>query len=46
MNRHDLIIQVRELLDRHLDVFEISHRLCIDHSTVQTIIDTLRNIAA
>jgi transcription initiation factor IIE alpha subunit len=45
MNRHDVILQVRELLERHLTATEISQKMCLDVFTVQTIIDTLRNIA-
>ena len=41
MNNHDLILAVRELLERHLDVMEIASRLKIDVVTVQQILDML-----
>ena len=40
----DLIMQVRELMDRHLDTLEIAHRLHLDPTDVQTIIDIINQI--
>jgi hypothetical protein len=37
-----ILAQVRELLGRNLDVFEIAHRLHIDIVYVQQAIDLLR----
>ena len=39
-----LIAQVRELLDRHLDVIEIAHRLHLDPTDIQAIIDIINQI--
>ena len=39
-----LISQVRELMDRHLDTLEIAHRLHLDPTDVQTIIDIINQI--
>ena len=36
-----VVAQVRELLERHLEVYEIASRLKIDISLVQTIVDML-----
>jgi hypothetical protein len=44
MNRH-LIDQVRELLERHLDVMTISRRLHVDVDTVNTIVEIIKNVA-
>ena len=41
MNNHDLMLAVRELLERHLDVYEISARLKVDISLIQPILDLL-----
>ena len=43
MNR-DTLAQVRELLSRNLDVFEISNRLNIDLDTVRIAIDIINNL--
>jgi len=40
---HDTVIQVRELLERHLDSFEIANRLHLDISYVVDIIAMLSN---
>jgi hypothetical protein len=40
MNR-DLILAVRELLDRHLDLYEIASRLKVDVTLIQQILDVL-----
>lgn len=40
----DLILQVRELMERHLDVLEIAHRLHIDPSDITAIAELVRNI--
>ena len=41
MNKHDIVLQVKELLTRHLDAVEIAHRLHMDLITVQQIIENL-----
>ena len=41
MNRHDIVLAVRELLDRHLDIYEISSRLKVDVNLIQQILDAL-----
>lgn len=41
MNRHDLILAVRELLDRHLDIYEMASRLKVDINLIQQILDAL-----
>jgi len=41
MTKHDLILQIRELLERHLDVIDISHRLNLDVELVQNIISNI-----
>jgi hypothetical protein len=41
ITKHQLINAVREMLDRHWDVYEIATKLKIDVGTVQTIIDLL-----
>lgn len=40
----DVILQVRELLERHLDALEIAHRLHIDPSDITAIMEIIRNI--
>lgn len=42
MNRHDLILQIRELLDRHLDLYEIASRLHINSELVRQILESLQ----
>jgi len=39
--RHDTIMAVREMLERHWDVVEIATKLKIDITVVQAIIDLL-----
>jgi hypothetical protein len=39
--RHDLIMAVKELAERHLDVAEIAVKLRVDIGVVQAIIDLL-----
>jgi hypothetical protein len=41
-HNHNLLLAVRELMERNLDAYEIAHRLWIDLSTVQTIIDIIQ----
>lgn len=43
MFKRDLALAVRELLERHLDVYQIAARLQIDPPTIQAIIDTINN---
>ena len=38
---HDIILSVRELLERHWDVYTIASRLKLDPMLVQSIIDML-----
>ena len=40
----DIILQVKELMSRNLDVVEIAHRLHIDSDDVCMIIDIVNNI--
>ena len=42
MLKRDIILQVRELLERHLDVIDIAHRLRMDVPTVMSIIEVLK----
>ena len=39
-----LINQVREFMERHLDVFEIARRMSLDVDDVRAIIDIINNI--
>jgi hypothetical protein len=41
ITQHDLVLAVRELMDRHLDVYQIALRLKLDVSVVQSIIDLI-----
>jgi hypothetical protein len=41
MFRHDTIMAVREMLERHWDVYEIASKLKLDITLVQAIIDLL-----
>lgn len=41
---HDLILQVKELLERHLDVYEIAHRLHMDYDMVASVIDVIKGL--
>ena len=40
----DIILQVKELMSRNLDVYEIAHRLHIDSDDVYMIIDMINNL--
>ena len=42
---HDMVLAVREMLDRHWDVYAMAARLKMDPATVQAIIDFINNIA-
>ena len=42
---HDMVLAVREMLDRHWDVASMAARLKIDPHTVQAIIDFINNVA-
>lgn len=42
--KRDLLIQVRELLERHFDVVEIAAKLNIDLDTVRLAIDIIKEI--
>jgi arginase family enzyme len=39
-----ILSQVRELLDRHLDILEISERLHIDLETVRAAADIIKEL--
>jgi hypothetical protein len=41
ITQHDLVLAVRELMDRHLDVYQIALRLKVDVSVVQAILDLI-----
>lgn len=41
----DLIGAVREMLERHWDVVDIAHKMNLDPSDVQIIINIINNIA-
>ena len=41
MFRHDTIMAVREMLERHWDVYEIASKLKLDIALVQAIVDLL-----
>jgi hypothetical protein len=43
MSYQDIVMQVRELMERHVDPFDIAHRLHIDISLVDQIILLLSN---
>jgi len=40
----DILLQVRELLSRNLDVFEISNRLNIDLDTARLAVNIINNL--
>jgi hypothetical protein len=40
----DLILQVREMLDRHLDLIEIAHRMHLDPEDIRMIMDIINQI--
>jgi transcription initiation factor IIE alpha subunit len=41
MSYQDVVAQIKELLERNLDSFEIANRLCLNSNQVQQIIATL-----
>lgn len=41
---HDMVLAVREMLERHWDVGSMAARLKIDPYTVQAIIDFINNV--
>ena len=41
MFRHDTVMAVREMLERHWDVYEIASKLKLDIALVQAIVDLL-----
>lgn len=44
MLKHDIVQQVREMLERHWDVYQIASRMKMDPAYVQMIIDTINNL--
>lgn len=40
----ELINQVRELLERHFDVFEISQKIGVDLETVRLCLDVIKEV--
>ena len=40
----DFILQVREMLERNLDVLEIAHRMHIDPSDIQAVVEIIKQI--
>ena len=42
--RHTLYTAVREMLERHWDVYQIAAKLKIDPATVQVVIDMINNL--
>ena len=42
---HDMVLAVREMLDRHWDVYAMASRLKMDPYMVQAIIDFINNVA-
>ena len=45
MLKRELILSVKEMLERHWDVYSIASRLKIDPATVQAVIDFINNVA-
>lgn len=41
---HDMVMAVREMLERHWDVYTMASRLKIDPATVQAIVDLVNNV--
>ena len=41
MFKHDTVMAVREMLERHWDVYEIASKLKLDIALVQAIVDLL-----
>lgn len=44
--KHTIILQVRELLDRHLNLIEIAHRLNLDPVDVQVAIEIIKQVVS
>lgn len=44
--KHTIILQVRELLDRHLNLIEIAHRLNLDLADVQAAIEIIKQVVS
>lgn len=42
--KRDLVMQVRELVERHVDTLEIARRLKLDPATVSAVIDFINNV--
>ena len=42
--KRQIVNQVRELLERHLDAVEIAHRMNVDLDTVRTAADVIREL--
>lgn len=42
--KHHIILQVRELLDRHLNMLEIASRLGLDPADVQMAIEIIKQM--
>ena len=42
MLKRDIVLQVKELVERHLDVIDIAHRLHMDVPTVMSIIEVIK----
>lgn len=43
MFSRDMILQVKEMLERHWDTYTIAHRLKLDPYMVQQVIDFINN---
>lgn len=41
---HDTVMSVREMLERHWDVYEMASKLRMDPYTVQAIVDFLNTV--
>jgi hypothetical protein len=44
MLKRDLVLAVREMINRNLDVYEIAARLKLDPVTIQATIDFINNV--
>ena len=44
MLKRDIVLAVRELLGRNLDIYEISSRLKLDPAIIQAAIDFINNV--
>ena len=42
-SRH-LVAAVREMMERHWDVYQIASKMRLDPATIQAVIDTINNI--